>query len=230
MKTGRPHFPRGYTLLEVMLAMAIFSLIMVAIYSTWIGIVKASTTGQSAAIAAQRQRTALHVIEEALSGAQLFVANPNYYSFAPETEGKTSLSFVACLGEDFPRSGKFSGWPMRRVTFSLEAGKDGQKQLLLRQNPILMDMSDDEKIKPVVLARDVKLFKMQFWDDQDHAFKDEWLETNQLPKMVEVTLQVNLAGSHATVTEPKVVALVGLPTTGVLPNWQSPQMGGAPHP
>jgi prepilin-type N-terminal cleavage/methylation domain-containing protein len=228
MNIRRPNYPRGYTLIEVMLAMAIFSLVMLAIYSTWFGIMKASRVGQDAAIAAQRERTAMHVIEEALSGAQLFVANPNYYSFAPKTEGKTTLSFVASLPADFPRSGKFSGWPMRRVTFSLETGGNGQKQLLLRQNPILMELSDDEKIKPVVLARNVKLFKMQFWDDQDHEFKDEWIETNQLPKMVEVTLQLNYTGSHSVTTEPKLVALVGLPTTGVPPNWQAPQAGGPP--
>jgi general secretion pathway protein J len=222
-----PRRTRGYTLIEIMLAMAILTIVIGAIYSTWIGIVKASKVGMNAAVVAQRQRTAMHILQEALAGTQLFVANPNYYSFAPETESKTTLSFAASLPDDFPRSGRYSGWPMRRVTFSLEAGSDGQKQLVLRQSPILMELSDDEKIKPVVLTRDVRLFKLRFWDDQANEYKDEWTETNTLPKMVEITLQLNVAGSgYSSTPQPKLTAVVALPTAGVPPEWEMPQMGG----
>jgi general secretion pathway protein J len=230
MRAPRAAAATGYTLVEVMLAMAILSVVIGAIYTTWMGIAKAVKVGQNAAVSAQRERTAMQVIEEALSAAQLFVANPDYYSFAPEKEGKTTLAFTASLPEDFPRSGKFSAWPMRRVIFSLEPGADGQKRLVLRQYPILMELSDDEKIKPVVLAHNVRTFKLRFWDDVAHEFKDEWLETNQLPKQVEVSLQLNYAGSHSMTTEPLLTTVVELPTAGVQPNWQLPQGLGTPPP
>jgi type II secretion system protein J len=225
MRVPPVRFPRGYTLLEVMLAMALLALIVSAIYSTWVGIMKASKVGLNAAVQAQRERTAMHVIEEALTAAQLFVANPDYYSFAPENEGKTTLSFTAYLPEDFPRSGRYSAWPMRRVIFSLENGGDGEKQLVLRQYPILMEMSDDEKVKPVVLARDVKKFKLRFWDNQEHEYKEEWLLTNQLPQKVEVSLQLNYPGVRTETTEPLLRTEVIMTSLGVQPSLQAAQAG-----
>ena len=74
------------------------------------------------------------------------------------------LSFVARLSKSFPRSGKFGDLDVRRVTFSLEAGPEGARQLVLRQNPLILDPDKDEKQYPVVLAKNVKGLEMQFWD------------------------------------------------------------------
>jgi hypothetical protein len=213
-----------------LLALSILSLVIAAVYSSWIGIVKASKAGVEAAASAQRERMAMRVVEEALGSVQLFVANPRYYSFVPDkavTDGADTLSFVARLPKSFPRSGKFGDFDVRRVTFSVEAGENSKKQLVLRQRPILVDeMDEDEKVHPVLLARDVKKFVVEYWDQTAKDWTDEWTLTNQLPKMVQVTLQLNYQGTQAAIPGEIVTRVVSVPTAGVQPTWQVPTLAG----
>ena len=220
---------RGFTLIEVMVAMAILIVVVGAIYSTWAGIVKASKVGLDAATAAQRERMAIRVVEDALASAQLFVANPKYYSFQGENGTAAELAFTARLPRAFPRSGKFGNFDMRQVRFSVESGGGYQKQLVLRQNPILMELDEDEKMHPVVLSADVKKFQFEFWDSTANDWTDTWLLTNQLPKMVRVSLQLNYAGTRHENTSQMITRVVALPTAGVQPTWQMPSVqGGSP--
>src|SRR5439155_15977627 len=107
-----------------------------------------------------------------------------------------SLSFAARLPKAFPRSGKFGDLDVRRVEFSVESGSGGGKQLVVRQYPILMTAEDvGEMDNPLVLARDVKEFRLEFWDAQLNDWNDEWKQTNQLPKLVKVTLKLAYANA-----------------------------------
>ena len=227
MKTGRNVFMRGFTLIEVMVAMAILVVVVGAIYSTWTGIVKAAKVGLTAAAAAQRERMAIRVVEDALASAQLFVANPKYYSFVGENGSEAMLNFTARLPEAFPRSGKFGDFDMRRVQFSVEGGGGRTKQFVLRQSPILMEMDEDEQSHPVVLAQDVRKFQMEFWDAVKNDWTDEWSQTNQLPKLVRLSLQLNYAGTRGVDTSPTITRIVALPTAGVPAAAQMPAIPGS---
>src|SRR5437763_1795490 len=89
---------RAFTLLEIMLALAIFAAVMIAIYSSWMSIVRGSTVGAEAAREAQRSRVAVRTLENSLVSLQMFQANMNYYYFLADTSGDfASLSFVARL-------------------------------------------------------------------------------------------------------------------------------------
>lgn len=218
----------AFTLIEVMVAMAILGIVIGAIYSTWTGIVKASKVGLNAAAAAQRERMAMRVIEQSVAAAQLFVANPAYYSFEVNNDGSPALSFVAALQDDFPRSGKFGGAAMRRIEYSVEGGSGQTKQLVMRQHPILTDFDEDEKLHPVVLAQSVKTLQVELWDANANNWTDRWLYTNQLPKLVRVSLQLAYPGTRGQNSSPLLTTVVALPTAGVQPEYQLPQAGGAP--
>jgi len=179
---------RAFTLLEVMLAVAIFSLMMAAIYSSWLLILRATKVGQEATARVQRQRMAVWTIEDALTCVQSFQASIQYYGFVVQNGDEPLLSFAARLPGDFPRNGEFGDFNLRRVTFTVEAGPNSEKDLVLRQNPILMDMSQDEQEHPLVLARDVKSFTVECWDPTANNWSDEWDNTNQIPALVRFTL------------------------------------------
>ena len=70
-----------------------------------------------------------------------------YYSFVVENGGTPMLSFTARVPDDFPRNGKFGDFDVRRLTFSRRTRPDRtlENDLVLRQNPILMDMDADEQ-------------------------------------------------------------------------------------
>src|SRR5208282_5066417 len=127
----------AFTLVEIMVAIVIFSIVIAAIYSTWTLILRASQVGQNTAAQAQRQRIALRTIEDSLTCIQSFQASMEYYVFTNSTQNgnQSELSFTARLPEVFPRDGKFGGFNLRRLIFSVEPGRDSEMDLVLRQTP-----------------------------------------------------------------------------------------------
>jgi type II secretion system protein J len=216
---------RGFTLIEIMVAIFILALVLTSIYSTWMAILHGSKTGLETAAAAQRSRMAMRTLEDSLNCVRSFAADIDYYAFYAD---ETSLSFVSKLPESFPRSGKFGDFDVRRVTFSIEAGPNSSQQLVLRQNPILMDMDEDEKKLPVVLAKNVKKFEVAFWDTKSADWIAEWTQTNQLPLMVMVTLQLGGNNSQSSQIAETVSRVIGLPSIMVQTGWQAPGIQGGP--
>jgi len=191
MKLSRHHRRRGFTLIEIMMALMIFSLVLGAIYTTWILVMRATRVGQDAAGQAQRQRVALRTIEDSLMCIQSFQASQRYYSFNVENGDSPMLGFASRVPDIFPRNGKFGDFNLRRLTYTLEAAPEGGKNLVLRQNPILMDQDEDEQKYPLILARNVKTFIVECWDTNKlngGEWADEWLTTNDIPPMVRVGL------------------------------------------
>jgi type II secretion system protein J len=191
---------RAFTLIEVMVAVAIFALLIAAVYSTWTVILKSSQVGNAVAARVQRERIAIRTLEDSLTCIQSFQASMGYYTFNVTNGDQPLLSFVARVPDVFPRNGKFDS-NLRRLTFSVEPGEDSERDLLLRQNPILMDQDKDEQQIPLVLARNVKDFVVECWDTNALDWVDEWDSTNTLPPMVRVTLTLaDSSGSDDSAT------------------------------
>lgn len=188
MKPKKNPHCRAFTLIEIMIAVTIFTLVLAAIYSSWMLILRATKAGQEAAAQVQRQRIAVQTVEDALTCVQSFQASARYYTFVAQNGTEPLLSFTARLPDDFPRNGRFGSLNMRRVTFTVEAGPDSEKDLVLRQNPILMDLDQDEHDHPLVLARNVKSFTVECWDTTANDWSDKWDNTNQIPTMARFTL------------------------------------------
>ncbi len=228
--TPGPRPDCAFTLLEIMLAIAIFSLVMVAIYSSWTLILRATKVGREAAAQVQRRRVAVQTIENALMCVQSFQASLPYYTFVVQNGDEPLLSFTARLPDDFPRNGRFGGFNLRRVTFSVEAGPNSEKDLVLRQNPILMDMDQNEQEHPLVLARDVRTFATECWDPTEKDWSNKWDNTNQIPTLVRFILV--LGGNKQndafgdTAPELSITRVVALPSVMVPTVVQSQSAGG----
>jgi hypothetical protein len=158
---------------------------------------------------------------------QSFAQNHAYYAFVSENGSEATLSFVSRLSPSFPRSGKFAGLDVRRVTFSLEPGRDGGRELVLRQAPLLMDIDKDEKNYPLVLAKNVKEFKTEFWDTRLQDWIDEWKQTNQIPVLVKVTIKL-ADNAYSTQVREQVTRIVSLPSVTVQTGWQMPRVQPGP--
>jgi len=231
----------GFTIIEVMLALGIFSMILIAIYSVWTGILNASRAARTAADSAQRARISMRTLSDALTTAQMFTANmppqnPNaYYAFLADMNGDFgSLSFVAHLPATFPGVGRYGDQIVRRVKFSVLPEKNGTLDLVIYQAPMMCALQQgwEEQAYSLVLARDVTLFGFEFWaQDQktgNWEWTSEWSSTNSLPKLVHVGLGL---GKTSKPGEPQDVVhrYIAMPTTAVQPEWQMPiGLGGVP--
>lgn len=197
MKRNFKRTRAGFTLVEILIAIGIFSLVVAAIYACWSAILRSSKVGLDAAARAQRSRMALQSIEESLTYARMYAANAErFYWFEGNSGSDARLSFVAQLPRSFPRGGKFGDLTMRRVEFSLREGENFTRQLVLRQRPLLMDYDVDEKNYPLVLARDVDEMIVGFWDVQQEGWIDEWTLTNEIPPLVRVSLITRRGTDH----------------------------------
>jgi len=176
---------RAFTLVEILLAIGIFAMVMAAIYASWSAILRSTRMGLAAAAEVQRTRVAIRSLEESLGSAILYADNARYYSFFSDTGGDyTYLSFVARLPESFPGSGLFPGQPVRRVTFSV----DGDRNLTLKQAPILEACDMVEHPYTINLAPQVTVFAMEFFDPRRNEWLPQWTLTNQLPRLVRVAM------------------------------------------
>ena len=207
----------AFTLIEIMIAITIFSLVLAVIYSTWSLILRASKVGQEAAAQAQRQRVAVRTIEDSLMCIQSFQASLQYYTFIVQNGDTPELSFVARLPDDFPRNGRFGDFNLRRLTYTIEPDADAAfgNDLMLRQNPILMDMDQDEQNFPLVLARNVKGFLVECWDTNALDWTDEWDDTNSIPPLVRVTLALGGKANDSSVSTPEldITRVIAIPST-----------------
>lgn len=150
--------------------------------------------------------------------------NPRLYFFQADTAGQfAAVSFAADLSDSFPNSGMFGGERIRRVSFYVPPGGH---DLVLEQNSLLADFERGGEPASIILAREVQLFQLEFWDGQQRDFVEEWLSTNQLPVIVRVTLGFGVSkGSR----EPAQIVsrVVRLPTVAV-PREAQGVIGGAP--
>jgi hypothetical protein len=147
-----------------------------------------------------------------------------YYAFNVTNSDQPALSFVARVPDVFPRNGRYDS-NLRRLTFTVEPVSSVEKDLLLRQNPILMDVDPAEQDTPLVLARNVKDFVVECWDTNAMDWTTEWDSTNSLPLLVRVTLtfggnQIGLGNAAPTTV---VVREIAVPS-GTLP--AAAQTGG----
>ena len=214
-----------------MVALAIFSMVLAAIYSVWATIMRSTQVAQSVAAQAQRQRIALRTLEDSLMAIESFEASPRYYSFIVDDSDTPSLTFTARVPEIFPRNGKFVNpntgldFNLRRLSYSLEAGDEGRKNLVLRQNPVLMDLDADEQQFPLVLARNVRKFSIECWDTNKLEWATEWLETNSIPPLLRITLV--LAGNGESAPDFSVGRVYSLPSQMMPAAIQNGAVGGA---
>ena len=200
---------RGFTMVEVLIAIGIFSMVMAAIYSTWSAVLRSARVGVARAGEVQRTRVALRALQESLAAAVLYADNAKYYSFFADSSGDGALlSFVARLPESFPGSGVFEGERLRRVTFSTEKG-----QLLLMQSPILEATSKLEKPYTIVLAPQVKKFALDFFDARKGEWVADWFYTNQMPRMMRVAL--SFTDKNAIGKEPVRIRTIRIEGTAI---------------
>lgn len=226
---------QGFTLLEIMIAISIFALVMTSIYSTWSAILRGSRSGRDAAAQVQRTRMAFRCLVDSLLSVQMFGANSDYYAFLADSSGEfATLSFVARLPTSFPHSGLFGDQVLRRVTFQVEPSSDRGNQLAMYQVPVLQDSNPDQQPAPIILARNISLFTIDFWNARAGDWDMEWTYTNQLPKLVRINLGFDRPGSFQMRPEDMVTRIISIPAMVIPKEYQLvpnvPTRPGVPRP
>ena len=214
IKSGAPS-RRGFTLLEIMIAMGIFAMILTGIYATWMALMKGGDAAKRAAADVQRSRIALTTLHDALLTALMYKGNSSNYWFLADTSGDyANLILTSHLPASFPGMGSYGDLYVRRVEFRVKPGAENGNELEMTQRPILLEMSGGVEPYSMVLAKNVTLFRLSFYDQKKGEWMDDWRDTNQLPKLVQIGLGL---GKKRGSSEPAdlVTTIVSLPANAV---------------
>ncbi len=218
---------RGFTLVEILIAMGIFMVIISAIYASWTAILRSSKAGARAAAEVQRTRMTVKCLEDALASTVFFTENADFYSFETDTTTDFAyLSLVSRLPESFPGSGLFPDDPIRRVAFEVVEGEGGN-ELVMLQSSTLQILEETETPYTITLATNISHFMLEFWDDQNEEWAYEWLETNAVPRMVRVSLGFGNQTGPAYGAQQNVQArTIYLAGTAITKDYQFPDATG----
>jgi prepilin-type N-terminal cleavage/methylation domain-containing protein len=208
---------RAFTLVEIMVAIALFGMIMGSVYACWMSVVRGTRAGQNAAASAQRARVAIHTIEQSLLTAQMYADNCQYYSFIADSKNErfSSMEFVSRLPDTFLGGGYFGNQVVRRIAFYPKRGDDNKINLIMAQVPLL-DANERKDPYEIVLARDVTRFSLEFWRPGDKDFDPNFIETNKLPKLVRITLGIGHMGNSFDAPSQLLIRIVNVPCEAVL--------------
>ena len=223
MRTRTPN--AAFTLLEIMLAIGIFSGLLIAMYASWSAVMRSAHLGTRSAIEAHRLRTGIHAVDEAFKSAAIFESNLHLYSFLSRTseEGFTSFSLASHLSPDFPGSAMFHDQPIRRVAFAIEETREGN-QLVLYQNSLVTGMSEEEVPYSLVLLENVQEFRLEYWDLGFDDWIDRWDATNRFPSMVRLSVDTAPIGTGSAPKPDRKphVRVIHVPAATIRSSWQNP--------
>jgi type II secretory pathway pseudopilin PulG len=191
VKMPAPARLRAFSLVEIMVALAVFMLMMGSIFACWKAVVRGTESGETAAAMAQRARVTMRAVEDSLNNLEISRNNLKFYTFVADTTTDpqfASLSFTARLPASFLDSDYFGDAVMRRVIFHVEKDNDNKLNLLMTQYPLLAITSEQYPPKSIVLARDVSAFVLEFWSPKDNDWLADYGPTDSVPPMIRITL------------------------------------------
>jgi type II secretory pathway pseudopilin PulG len=201
----------AFTLIEVMVSIAIFMLVMGSVIACWRCVINGKIIAENSAAAAQRARVGIQAVEDALTCSEISLNSIQFYAFLTDTSSKfASLSVAAHPPQDFPGSGLFGDNVIRRITFDVE-NVDGTNNLVMNQSPLLEALNDQNTPYPIVLARDVSIFMLEFWSVDNGEWETSFDPTNQFPAMVRITLGVGHPANNADIPYDVIVRTVKMP-------------------
>jgi general secretion pathway protein J len=190
---------RGFTLIEMILAITLLAMIMTMVYASLNIGIRAWDAGEARVTTASNWRTVEHFMRRELG--QIFPTRwRNSRSASIAFEGtKTSLRYVTTLNLDASIQNGAAGG-LQWGTLAL--GNDGNL-MLNRQAFDSIATNFDElttstvsgATPPVRLMENVTAFELSYFgsdnDIADPTWRDEWLDSTRLPRLIRLTVETS---------------------------------------
>lgn len=174
---------KGFTLIEVLVAFAVFSIVLASLYSTFFLSQRAVDAVDESLIRLQESRAVLDVMKKELE-ASLFSRDKTYTVFTlkdRDFHGKqaSQLKFTA-----------FSSLApgLSKISYTLDENKG---KLILKKNIVsAYTISPEDKTKYIDLIEDMEAFTVEV------KYKDKWVKTwdsnlnNDIPDEIRISLKI----------------------------------------
>ncbi len=166
---------KGFTLLEVLIAMTLFGLMLGLVFSTFHMAARAWEAGEPRAAALSGRLVVERFLHDRLASAH---GTSGIQGVRPLEGSAHSLSFTAFL----PFQVGFKG--AQRITLALK-GTDLEVEVM----PVRGEMAPGERgLRQVILLDHVRALKFRYFYDE--TWHERWEEKYGLPALVEVSLKI----------------------------------------
>jgi prepilin-type N-terminal cleavage/methylation domain-containing protein len=188
-----PSIPRrGFTLLEVMIAVVILAIAMTVAGQLFATVTRAWTGARIVMDRTHHGDFVTGQLTAALRSMAFSDNKPEAYGFRiennPSGEGDHTISWVTDSGAFMP-----PGDPSARIRHRIAVGAgeddDGAEGLIVTVWPYLADEDEVEKTSRLV-SENIKGLKCMVYDthDGEERWRDDWEYSNAIPGLIEITL------------------------------------------
>jgi len=178
---------RGFTLIEVLCAVAILATAMSVILGTFTVTVRAWERGEEALEDLHHGDYVMEQLVSAMRSAAWFGTSPGKYGFHLEDRGENDMISWVTSGTAFLPQESELAHGLHRLTVSIEDNEDGDRAVAIRSFPHLADLEDDET-EPWFVSSVVNGLNCRIYNIDDEDWEDDWEDTNAIPSIVEITL------------------------------------------
>lgn len=187
---------RGFTLLELMVAMVILTIAMSIAFQAFSGTIRAWKRGTEVMDGIKHGDFAMNQVASALNSAIYFYNPRKSYAFTFEknTAGRLpadTISFVTASGAFMPASSPLGSGP-HRLTLFIDS-LDGAPALFATAMPAIANPEDEESQydeEPILVSRAVQGLEILFYDTELKDWTDVWEKENAMPERIRLNLFV----------------------------------------
>ena len=197
--------PRGFTLVEVVIALTIVATLLVVMFGSLRVGLTAWQRGDERAEVLERARSLNQIVTRSLGAAHPYVTSAEGGE-SPRLlfeGGPDRVAFVTAT-PPFPTTAPIA---FTAVTLSRESGQ--VPGLAVRQKPLPNAKPFDPGVEPALLDGTVSDVRFRYLRESDRAWTESWdaAQEKALPMAVEVTLSIVHAGRSAQPQPPLIVSL-----------------------
>ena len=190
---GKPARRAGFTLLELLLALSIFTLVAGMAAGSFWSITRTWNRANDLLENLHYGEFAMDQLVAALRGAAWFSSKPEAFGFWLDDNGGNSdraaneISWVTSGTAFLPPDSPLKDG-LHRLSVTVESAHGGGRGLAVRAWPHLSEETDGKDVEPWIVVPDVRGFSCEWYDFEEDGWSQDWEETNSLPKVLKVSL------------------------------------------
>lgn len=204
MKAENTHFKinrrRGFTLLELIVAMVILVVVMSLVFKAFTGTIHGWKRGTEVIDGIKHGDFAMHQLAAALNSTIYFYNERKSYAFTFEKGSHNGLpadtiSFVTASGAFMPQNSPLRNGP-HRIKIYIDTDDDGEPALFSLAVPALVDLEDSDSFnadfdtEPYLISRTIQGLEIMVYNEKDEFWTVEWEKKNSVPERIKITVYV----------------------------------------
>ncbi len=194
---------KGFTLLELLVAMVILTIAMSIAFQAFTGTVRGWKRGTEVMDGIKHGDFAITQLVASLRSTIYFFNQRKTYAFTIEKNTSSglpadSISFVTASSAFMPYDSPFAVGPHRLELF-IDDDDRGNPALFARPMPAVPideDLEDEYDSDPILISRAIQGLEILIWDEENEDWTEEWEPENSIPERVLIAVYVESADEN----------------------------------